>query len=204
MSTPIVLNKKRLLLVEGKDECNFFTALLKHYKLELGIQVIEAGGISQFGSMLKNILLSSMQNRIKLQSLGVIRDADDSPESALQSVKNALRNNTLPCPEFPAQFTGERPRVGIFVLPSGDTSGNLETLCRCSVENNHKAACADDDIRCLKKDTIKSEDKAFAHAYLAAGDDPMARVGEGALAGVWDFEHEMFKPLIRFLKGIYE
>lgn len=154
--------------------------------------------------MLKIILSSSIQYRIKLQSLGVIRDADDSPKSALQSVKDVLRNNTLPCPEFPAQFTSKRPRVGIFVLPSGDTSGNLETLCRRSVENNHKAVCADDYIKCLKKDTIKSEDKAFAHAYLAASDNPTARVGEGALAGVWDFEHEAFKPLVRFLKGIYE
>ena len=154
--------------------------------------------------LLKIILSSSIQYRIKLQSLGVIRDADDSPKSALQSVKDVLRNNTLSCPEFPARFTSKRPRVGIFVLPSGDTSGNLETLCRRSVENNHKAVCADDYIKCLKKDTIKSEDKAFAHAYLAASDDPMARVGEGALAGVWDFEHEAFKPLVRFLKGVYE
>ena len=132
MSTPIRINKKHLLLVEGKDECNLFAALLEHYKLKSKIQVIEAGGTSQFSSRLKTILSSTIQYGIKLQSLGVIRDADDSPEGALQSVQGTLRNNTLPCPESHAQFIGEHPRVGIFVLPSGDACGNLETLCRRS------------------------------------------------------------------------
>ena len=43
-------------------------------------------------------------------------------------------------------------------------------------------------------------DKSFAHAYLAAMRDPLARVGEGALQGVWDFGSPAFSELVGFLR----
>ena len=50
------IKKDRLLLVEGKDECNLFTKLLKHCRGESEIQVVEAGGVERFPAMLKNVL----------------------------------------------------------------------------------------------------------------------------------------------------
>ena len=47
-----------------------------------------------------------------------------------------------------------------------------------------------------------NHDKTFAHAYLAAMDDPVARVGEGARQGVWDFESEAFSGLTGFLRDL--
>ena len=45
-------------------------------------------------------------------------------------------------------------------------------------------------------------DKTFAHAYLAATDDPVARVGEGALQGAWDFDSDAFADLSAFLREL--
>ena len=45
-------------------------------------------------------------------------------------------------------------------------------------------------------------DKTFAHAYLAATDDPVARVGEGALRGAWDFDSDAFADLSAFLRQL--
>lgn len=193
------IKKDRLPLVESKDECNLFTKLLKHCRGESEIQVVEAGGVERFPAMLKNVLLRSRQSNIELQSLGIIRDADKDPERALQSVQSILYGNKLPTPESHAQFTGTHPKVGIFVIPSGTAPGTLETLCRLSVEGDDVAKCVNGYIKCLRGNTEIDGDKTFAHAYLVASPDPRARVGEGALQGLWDFEHEAFRPLVCFL-----
>lgn len=38
-----------------------------------------------------------------------------------------------------------------------------------------------------------------AHAYLASRRDPVARVGEAARQGVWNFDHPAFADLDKFL-----
>ena len=47
-----------------------------------------------------------------------------------------------------------------------------------------------------------NEDKSFAHAYLAAMEDPVARVGEGARQDVWDFESAAFAELSDFVRKL--
>ena len=48
-----------------------------------------------------------------------------------------------------------------------------------------------------------NEDKTFAHAWLAARKDPVARVGEGARQGVWDFGSVAFASLSSFLGRLF-
>ena len=45
-------------------------------------------------------------------------------------------------------------------------------------------------------------DETFAHAWLAATRNPVARAGEGALNGVWNFGSSAFAPLSRFLRDL--
>ena len=58
---------------------------------------------------------------------------------------------------------------------------------------------------CLEEhDALKSNnpDKTFTHAYLAATSDPVARVGEGALQGVWNFQSPAFANLRNFIQDL--
>ena len=48
----------------------------------------------------------------------------------------------------------------------------------------------------------KNADKTFTHAYLAAMRDPVARVGEGAQQGVWDFQSPAFDALSQFVRDL--
>lgn len=60
-------------------------------------------------------------------------------------------------------------------------------------------------MECLEtRNALKSNipDKTFTHAYLAATSDPVARVGEGALQGVWDFPSPAFASLRRFIHDL--
>ena len=81
----------------------------------------------------------------------------------------------------------------------------METLCRRSVEGTIAALCVDEYLRCLERhDAMRSRnaDKSFTHAYLAAMEDPLARVGEGARQGVWSLESPAFAALVRFLRDL--
>ena len=97
------------------------------------------------------------------------------------------------------------PSIGVFIVPDGSGPGAMETLCRRSVEDTDAARCVDDYLGCLERhDAMRSRnaDKSFAHAYLAAMEDPVARVGEGAQQGAWSLESPAFAALARFVRDL--
>ena len=47
-----------------------------------------------------------------------------------------------------------------------------------------------------------NRDKSFAHAYLAAMRNPVARVGEGAHGGVWNFDSPAFREILCFIRNL--
>ena len=198
----------RLLLVEGKDEANLFDALLKHRfgdAEERKIQIIDAGGRDKFR---RNIVAikTAAKSRSPLRALGVIRDADDNAGSAFQSVCGALRHAGYEPPAAHGKVSNGNPPVGVFILPDGAGAGAIETLCRQSVAGDSASRCVEAYIDCLKEHRAMrspNEDKTFAHAWLAAANDPVARVGEGARQGVWDFGSVAFANLSSFLRRLF-
>ena len=86
----------KLLLVEGKDEINLFTALLGDLGLTGTITIFETKGISKLRTKLAGIKVTSGYKLV--QSIGIIRDADSDSNAAFQSVQGALQSNDLPTP----------------------------------------------------------------------------------------------------------
>ncbi len=201
------IGSDRLLLVEGKDEVNLFEALMGH---RLGeeqrreIQIIDAGGVDKFPVNLRAIEAAA-QARPTLRAIGAVRDADEDAGGAFQSVCQALRNVGYVPPAAHGGFSDAAPAVGVFIVPDGAANGAIETLCRRSQAGDDVSECVEDYIGCLTgRGAMRSrnEDKTFAHAYLAAMDDPVARVGEGAQQCVWDFDSEAFAGLCAFLRTL--
>ena len=192
-----------LLLVEGRDEVNLFNALMKHrLDPEPKIQVIDAGGKDKFPRNLKAIQTAA-RIRPTLRAIGVVRDADDDARGAFRSVCDALHNVGYKPPRVHGEFSEAVPSVGVFVVPDGSEPGAVETLCRRSLKGDDVAECAEAYMGCLiEHEAMHSTniDKSFVHAYLAATRDPLARVGEGALQGVWDFGSPAFSELVEFLR----
>ena len=201
------ISADRLLLVEGKDEVNIFDALMKHYlDDDPGIQVIATGGRDGFPRNVQAIRLAAM-SRATLCSIGVVRDADDDARGAFQSVCAHLRNAGYAPPLKHAEFSDAAPAIGVFIVPDGVGRGAMETLCRQSVEGTNAGLCVDEYLRCLERHDAmgsRNADKSFAHAYLAAMEDPVARVGEGAKQGVWSLESPVFAALARFLHDLFQ
>ena len=194
----------RLLLVEGRDEVNLFGALIRHRfggERQSEIQVIDAGGRDRFPSNLNTIALMARN----VLAIGAVRDADDDAGGAFQSICDHLCNAGYEPPTAHGGFSDAKPTVGVFIVPDGNTPGAIETLCKRSREGDAVSGCVEDYMSCLDgRGVIRSgkRDKTFAHAYLAAMDDPVARVGEGALRDVWDFDSNAFADLSAFLREL--
>ena len=181
----VELTADRLLLVEGKDEVNLLGKLIKNCLKDDGqdIQILDVGSKDNFKPNLMGIKVAA-QARPTLRSVGIIRDADCNAESSFISVYNSLRAVGYEPPAAHAEFSDATPSIGVFIVPDGSQPGAIETLCRRSVEGKAATECVDEYLECLKTRKglrLKNEDKSFAHAYLAATKDPVARVGEGAL-----------------------
>ena len=197
-----------LLLVEGRDEVNLFNALFKHCLDNIHvrkIQVIEAGGVNNFPNSLRAIKAAG-QARPTLRSIGIVRDADCDAVDAFASVCRSLNDIGYVPPSAHGQFSKADPAIGVFIVPDGVNPGAIESLCRSSRAGDAISGCVEEYMKCLfehKALQSTNADKSFAHAYLAAMNNPVSRVGEGALQGAWNFDSEAFSDLKTFLQNLF-
>ncbi|HBI23698.1 MAG: hypothetical protein A2Y48_03220 [Nitrospirae bacterium RIFCSPLOW2_12_42_9] len=193
------IHKPKLLVVEGRDERNFFTALLAHLQL-MDIQVMDIGGKSQIPAKLKALM--KMPDFHNVASLGITRDADENPAGAFQSICDALKEAMLPVPKTQISFTRGRPRIGVMILPKPGTKGMLEDVCISSARDTPEMGCVKIYLDCVKKKTMTlpvNLSKAKMYAFLAAK-DPGLRLGEAAQKGIWQWDNKAFKQIRVFLK----
>ena len=199
-----------LLLVEGKDACNFFDTLRKHLDLA-DVGVMNFGGVNHLRTYLAGlVLVPGFQD---VRRLGIVRDAEtsddpgDTVRRAFQSMQSALANAGLPVPDHPAQFTdgeAERPGVAVLILPGGNREGMLETLLCETFAGSPVDRCIDGFLQCAEESSgpPRRPYKARAHAYLATKPHPQVSVGIAAQKGYWDLDHAALREVRRFLMSL--
>ena len=201
----ISISEDRLLLVEGRDELNLFSQMINTcFRTKPGIQILDIGGKTTLGQNLKTVRTLTT-SRPSLRSIGIVRDSDANAASGFRSVCASVRDAPFTPPAAHAGFSDASPSIGIFMVPDGSRPGAIETICRNSVQGDGVANCVDEYVGCLKASkALRSNnlDKTFTHAYLAATSDPVARVGEGALQGVWNFQSPAFDDLRKFIEDL--
>jgi hypothetical protein len=188
------------LLFEGRDAERFFEALIKAAGLP-GIQVQNFGGVDELHGFLK-ALVRTAAFRTRVSSLAIIRDAEDNPAAAFQSVCGVLRNVGLPVPSQPRIVETFTPRIGVLILPDETTPGMLETVCLQAIAEWPIMECVEEYFHCIQMRvgaTPKNLDKAKVHAYLSSMVRPHLTFGQSAEAGYWPFENPIFDPLKEFL-----
>ncbi|HIC91689.1 MAG TPA: hypothetical protein EYP21_06455 [Syntrophaceae bacterium] len=198
----IEIMRSRILVVEGKDEELFFSGLINHLGLAENLQVLGIGGKDKLRRNLK--ALKSAPNFAQVVSLGLVRDADENPAAALQSVRDALQAENLPAPMHPMEPVGNSPQVTIMILPDESTPGMLEDLCLRAVARDPAMHCVVQYFQCLQdRDLIflpHKMSKAKVHVFLASRSEPDRRLGEAAKAGYWPWDNEAFEQVKKFLK----
>jgi len=220
---------KRMLALEGKDECNFFQALLKHLKIEsiqvtpnedkldknpdvsfskTTVQLIDIGGKDRFKEAFE--ALTILEGFDAIQVFGFIRDAEANPaDSAFASICNSIKNY-LPVPAEPGKINkDDRPIVGIFIMPDNAGIGMLENLCLKTIEMLPQYACVDAFVSCLSQHLPPEEKAAFNEpksrvlSYLATRAPIAHSLGVAALKGFWDFENHSLNNLNAFLNDLF-
>jgi hypothetical protein len=202
-SRPQAIEQKRLLLVEGPDDRRFLEALLADLNLPDPIEIRPYYGLGNLERYLKT--LPATAGFVQVESLGVVRDADENAHDAFEFVRNKLRSAKLSVPDQVMSAVGGNPNVSIFIWPDGKSPGTLETLCLTSVRDDKATMCVEEYFDCLKNqmDTLpKTIHKAKLHTFLASREKPGLRIGEAAEKSYWDWIHPAFDPIKQFLRAL--
>nr|VFJ47129.1 MAG: hypothetical protein BECKDK2373C_GA0170839_101719 [Candidatus Kentron sp. DK]VFJ61039.1 MAG: hypothetical protein BECKDK2373B_GA0170837_109716 [Candidatus Kentron sp. DK] len=209
--TRIEIESRWLLAVEGKDERNFFEAMLQHMGIR-GVQLIDIGGKDKFKAKFPTLYnLSEFQ---KVRSIGFIRDAEDKKaDAAFSSIRSILEKYALPTPDvanpiIDGKNQGKNIRIGVFIMPDNVDSGMLEDLCLESVRAEPVFDCVERYMDCCRS-TLPEDEKPrnFAkekvQTYLAARKEIKNSLGLGAKASYWNFEHDCFGDVKGFLRALF-
>jgi len=198
------IEKTCVLLVEGpKDDEWFFRACARHLGLQDNIQILPIHGKTNLRDRLKAI--KSAPKTVEFISLGVVRDADENPGAAFQSVRDALRDAGFSVPQHLLTPAGNRPRVTVMVLPDEHSPGMVEDLCLKAVASDGAVLCVEQYFQCLQQQGLslpRNMSKAKVQVFLASKPEPGKRLGEAAEAGYWPWDDPAFEEVKNFLEQI--
>ncbi len=192
----------KLLIVEGKDDEEFFKALLKKLQIK-DIQVAGIGGKTMLRGQLKALAIDSQFPAVI--SMGIIRDADSSPQKAFKSVKDALVAAGIPSPNQHLRFIQGPPRVGIMILPSLKQKGALEDVCLQAISDDPAKDCIEQFFECIGQKRLpvaRELSKAKVRVFLSSREDPTLSLGIAAQKGYWPLDDNAFKTVRKFLQAL--
>lgn len=209
------LTKTKAILVEGKDEQNFFQALFKHIKKD-DVEIIQINGKENLKTELPAFL---KRPDFKITSYAIIVDADTNHDNTFQSINNLLKKHKQPVPTKANEHakSGEK-QVGIYIMPGNLDNGMLEDFCLKTVGEHPAMPCLEKYFLCLEKVLVKKSEndeksphkfyfpknvsKAKALGFLAALHESFSSVGVAALNGYWNFDHSSLQELKEFLQEL--
>jgi hypothetical protein len=151
------------LLVEGKDEENFFHALLNELQIK-DVQIISVSGKENFRKEYPAFVKQSGFTSVR--TIGFVRDAEEHPaESSFASICSIIKKNT------PAVIVPEKPgevkecnsyKTGIYIMPDCCSSGMLEDLCIASIKTTELYSEVDGYI-CKAENLYKDTNPGLRH-----------------------------------------
>ena len=200
---PVRVTRCKQLLVEGKDQKNFFEKMLSTIGKRDSVEVHDFGGVTDLKEFLAAFVHCSGFDRV--QSLGVVRDAEKTVDRAFDSVRGGLDAADLPVPVAIGESASRAgsPTVAVFIL--GGDGGMLETLLNRTVAEEPEQECVDLFLECVERvrgAPIHRPEKARSHAWIATRDRPEVSVGVAAKKDYWSLEHPALKELRAFLEGL--
>lgn len=221
MDESLVIEKEKLLLVEGKDDRKVIVCLLKELDIQ-NIQVAYIKGKDKLKNpdainILSAALKTSQYNKTTIKTLGIILDADGKDvSSSFQKICSfikkldelQIKNLSFDIPNKCAEFTKNKTKVGVFIMPDCKSAGMLETLCISSVKDEPIMKLVVDFInRVIEINKELSHlDKRKAQAYISVA-SPKAQkkaIGEAVEDGIFNINSPEFDTIKDFLKNMSE
>lgn len=200
---------EKLLLVEGRDEVCFFTALFDFLKIE-NVDIKDVGGCLKFSNYYQTVV--KLPGFSDVKKIGFVRDAEaNTAKSAFDSICNAIKKSTsdINLPQSPGDISKGKVCCGIFIMPDNKSAGMLEDLCIASVSKTALFENAENYIKnassLLNEQEKKSYNvhKAKIQAFLAGKSSIPRSLGEAASKKVWNFSSPVFSDVILFVRHLF-
>lgn len=204
---PDINDCDRVLVVEGHSDLGFYAEMLE-YVNQAGVYIQMLHGTGKLKAKLEAFLTPDLL--AKKTAIGVVVDADEQPDGRIRAVSNAFKAATQRSVEH-GKWNDEPPgeaRIGFFVVPNGQQTGEIETLAWQAWANDDQNVaareCVDRYLACMSDCGLDahSPDKGKISALLAVVNDDDPRLGPGARKGIFAFNRPEFQPLIDFLRGM--
>lgn len=202
-------NHEHVLLVEGQNDMHVVHHLWRrHYNSDPNFHVSVKDGIDNLLSSIRGEVLNEART-----SVGILLDADDDPTNRWEAVANKLKEASIIPPSNPSlssTIIESDPRVGVWLMPDNQHSGELEGFVAGMVPSS-------DPVWRLSEryiDGIPEKERKFAdsdrkilkaktHAWLAARKFP-GLMGVAIREGDLDVEVQACKDLVNWLQNLFE
>lgn len=142
----------KIVLCEGKSDIAVITGLC--IKAEIAIPRIEDyKGKDNLGNFLKEIVKRTEFVRNEVESLLVLRDADDDPDASWHHVRDAVQAGFKLQLVEPGEFVGKQPRLCALLIGGENGKGELEDLCLAAMAGDPSFPCLEAFTRCVLDQT---------------------------------------------------
>lgn len=171
------LRSPRLVLVEGPDDFHFIRFLSRRDDLQIHIYEGKTSLQEEIG------VLRMVEGFDRLERVVMMRDADDDPQAALQSVLSQWSNAMdEPVPQVRSEewfADGVGREWLVWIVPNSQDPGDIEELLWRTVKPSPHKDCVEQMIACLgslSTTPYKSRTKALMYSWLATQSDPVKQL----------------------------
>ncbi|MDS4069290.1 MAG: DUF3226 domain-containing protein [Candidatus Competibacter sp.] len=201
---------KRVLLVEGNDDCHVILALCQFFQIPETFGLYQNGGYTELLKRLNALILQADGPEI----IGIVIDADSRDVmSRWRQIKEKPELKAYPFPDAPTPdgtiVSGQKgkPRLGVWLMPDNKNPGMLEDfLVDFAPQDGIEAArscIANAQTKQLTSFKEAHLSKAVIHTYLAWQDEPGKPLGQAVTAQVLQPHTQTAKAFIDWLKRLF-
>lgn len=208
--------KPRQLLVEGKNDRHVIWALCNQYQLPetFSVEVPEEEGTEGIEALLAG--LPARIDEPKLQTLGIVVDADRDLAARWQAVRDRLAVSGYtdipksPPPEGWVYTSPDLPRVGVWLMPDNQLPGMLEDFVAHlmppddALRPKAEAILQEIERDCLNCYTLVHRPKALIHTWLAWQETPGMPMGQAITAQVLKYDCGIALAFVEWLQRLFE
>ena len=209
MNLKISANCEVLLMCEGGDDSAFLAALARHLRIGAA-HSIPIDGKPNFRGDVKAV--SRDPHFPNLRAFGIVLDADDSAERTLAKINGALRDffgageNFLKHGEVKPIESGDFAGIsaGAFVIPDGESSGELEDLL-LEAASPEMVKCIADFRVCTRPDAggvEKKKSKQSVQTLISGLPEYCEDLNVALKKGHIDLDSAAFEGLRDFLRKL--
>jgi hypothetical protein len=193
-----------ILVVEGYSDLLFYAEVLEKLDAHEKVFIKELGGKGEKKAKMETLLSPGLLD--SKSAIAIIVDADSAPATTRNSVENLL-SGIVGKPVVDGQWSGGKPKIGLYIVPGGDQAGEIETLVWNSwasdAANAAQRRCVEGYISCMQDAgaTAQSPAKGLISTLLAVKYDEDPRLGPGARRNVFNLGRPELQALREFLSG---